>query len=221
MPSIEESWYRELEGEFSKDYMRSLREFLLKEKQQYRVFPPASKMFEAFNLCPFDKLKVVILGQDPYHGYGQAEGLCFSVPSGIAFPPSLRNIFREYSSDLDYEIPFSGSLRKWAEEGVFLLNTCLSVRESTPLSHANMGWETFTDAAIRAVAEKKNNIVFILWGSHAIAKSAFIDPQRHLIIKAPHPSPLSAHRGFFGGKYFSRCNTYLQEHSIGEIDWKL
>lgn len=178
-------------------------------------------IFTAFNLTPFEKIKVVILGQDPYHGKGQAQGLAFSVPEGMLLPPSLRNILLEYHDDLGYVMPSRGDLSKWAEEGVFLLNTVLTVRAGEAHSHKGRGWETFTDAVIRLISDKKENVVFILWGKPAQDKSKLIDESKHLILKAPHPSPLSSYRGFFGSKPFTKTNTYLIEHGIKEIDWKL
>jgi uracil-DNA glycosylase len=199
--------------------MNSLRTFLQNEQRQYRTYPPNLQIFNAFNLTPFHDVKVVILGQDPYHGVGQAHGLCFSVPDGVAFPPSLQNIFQEISTDLGISVPTSGNLERWAKQGVFLLNTTLTVRAHSPLSHQNQGWEQFTDAVIRKLSDERENLVFMLWGSHAQSKERLIDTSKHLILKTVHPSPLSAYRGFFGCKHFSKTNAYLQEQGIAPVDW--
>lgn len=220
-PVIEQTWYEVLEPEFNAPYFAELKTFLLNDKKQYLVFPPGSLIFNAFNLTPFDKVKAVILGQDPYHGFGQAHGLSFSVPEGIAFPPSLRNIFKELKSDLGIETPRSGCLEKWAREGVLLLNASLTVRSGQAASHAGKGWECFTDAAIRALSEKREHLVFILWGNYAIAKEKIIDSSKHLILKSVHPSPLSASRGFFGCAHFSKTNDYLRSLRYPLIDWDL
>ena len=217
---IEESWKTHLEPEFEKDYFRTLTEFVRSEYSQYQIFPPGKLIFNAFNLCPFDKVKVVIIGQDPYHGPGQAHGLCFSVNDGVAFPPSLVNIFKEINNDLGKPVPTSGNLERWAEQGVLLLNATLTVRAHQAGSHQNKGWETFTDAVIKIISEKKENLVFFLWGSYAQRKGAFIDTQRHLVLKSVHPSPLSANRGgWFGNHQFSQANAYLKSHGLKEIEW--
>ena len=218
---IEDSWYERLKDEFSSEYFAELKKFLVAEKQQYVVFPPGSQIFNAFDTTPFDKVKVVILGQDPYHGPRQAHGLSFSVPDGIPFPPSLQNIFKELHDDLGIAIPRSGNLEKWAREGVLLLNASLTVRAGQAASHSHHGWEQFTDAAIRALSEQREHIVFILWGNYAIAKQSLIDSGKHLILKSVHPSPLSASRGFFGCHHFSQTNHYLGKNGITPIDWSL
>ncbi len=220
-PDIDESWYRVLQDQFRDPYFAALKSFLVQEKQHYVVYPPGKLIFNAFNLTPFDKVKVVILGQDPYHGPGQAHGLSFSVPDGIQQPPSLQNIFKEIQNDLGYPPPKSGNLEKWAKEGVLLLNASLTVRDGQAASHAHHGWEVFTDAAIKALSDKKENLVFILWGNYAIAKESLIDTRKHLVLKSVHPSPLSASRGFFGCHHFSKTNNYLIEHGISPIDWRL
>ena len=218
---IDDSWYEQLEGEFSKEYFAKLKEFLVAEKKQNIIFPPGSQIFNAFDTTPFDKVKVVILGQDPYHTPGFAHGLCFSVQYGVQIPKSLQNIYKELNSDIGFRIPNHGNLTKWAEQGVFLLNATLTVRAHQAGSHQNHGWETFTDKVISTLSEKKENIVFILWGSYAKAKSALIDHNKHLVLTAAHPSPLSAYNGFFGCKHFSKTNEYLQAHGISPIDWSL
>ncbi len=216
------SWLRVLGGEFKKPYMLQLRAFLASEKAQKKaIYPIPSRWFAAFNTTPFEAVKVVIIGQDPYHGPGQAHGLCFSVPQGVAVPPSLQNIYKELQNDLGVTMPRHGCLTHWAEQGVLLLNATLTVEQSKAGSHQKRGWETFTDCAIHALNEQRNNLVFILWGSYAQRKGDFIDGNRHLVLKAPHPSPLSAHRGFFGSKPFSRANHYLQAHGNIAIDWCL
>jgi len=216
---IEESWKSHLEEEFNKDYFIKLTEFVREEYTNYPVYPPGKLIFNAFNLCPFNKVKVVIIGQDPYHGPGQAHGLCFSVNDGVAFPPSLINIFKEIKSDLGTNPPATGNLTRWAEQGVLLLNATLTVRAHQAGSHQNHGWETFTDAAIRALAEQQEHLVFILWGAYAQKKGAFIDRNKHLVLSSAHPSPLSAYNGFFGNKHFSKTNAYLTEHGEQEIIW--
>ena len=217
---IENSWKEVLATEFEKDYFKRLTAFV---KEEYSgttpIYPPARLIFNAFDHCPFDKVKVVILGQDPYHGAGQANGLCFSVNKGIAFPPSLMNIFKEIENDLGTPIPRDGDLTRWSDQGVLLLNATLTVRASQAGSHQRRGWEEFTDAAIRELATRRENIVFILWGSYAQKKGAFIDRNRHLVLASPHPSPLSAYQGFFGNKHFSRANEYLAEHGKEKIIW--
>ncbi|MDR0618624.1 MAG: uracil-DNA glycosylase [Bacteroidales bacterium] len=220
-PQIEPSWLQVLQDEFQKPYFAMLKEFLIEEKKRYVVYPSGGKMFEAFNRTPFESVKVVLLGQDPYHGYRQAEGLCFSVPDGVPFPPSLLNIFKELSDDLGVSVPRSGHLGKWANEGVLLLNATLSVREHQAGSHQNRGWETFTDEAIRQLSIRRNGLVFILWGSYAISKKKLIDLSRHHILETVHPSPLSAYRGFFGCRHFSKANELLAGQGIAPVDWAL
>ncbi|MCF2736923.1 uracil-DNA glycosylase [Bacteroides caecigallinarum] len=216
---IEESWKEALMPEFSKDYFIRLTDFVRKEYHETTVYPPGKLIFNAFNLCPFDKVKVVIIGQDPYHGPGQAHGLCFSVNDGIQPPPSLVNIFKEINNDLGKPIPQSGNLTRWAEQGVLLLNATLTVRAHQAGSHQRRGWEEFTDAVIRKLAEEKNNLVFILWGAYAQKKGAFIDRSKHLVLTSVHPSPLSAHSGFFGNHHFSLANDYLVKNGKTAIDW--
>lgn len=216
---IEESWKRELATEFDKDYFRKLTDFVRGEYLSGRaIYPAARNIFNAFNLCPFDKVKVVIIGQDPYHEPGQAMGLCFSVPQGIAIPPSLVNIYREIESDLGRPSSTHGDLTHWATNGVLLLNSTLTVQAHLAASHAGRGWEQFTDAVIN-VLRQKNNIVYMLWGSYAQKKAALVDEKNNLVLKSVHPSPLSAYRGFFGCKHFSRANEYLQNHGMEPIDW--
>ncbi len=218
---IESSWKEALKNEFEKEYFKNLKQFLIAEKSQYKIFPPGNKIFEAFNLCPLPNVKVVIIGQDPYHGENQAHGLCFSVKEGIAHPPSLVNIFKEYHSDLNLSIPKSGELSSWAKQGVLMINATLTVRAHQANSHQGKGWEQFTDAAIKTVSDKQHHCVFILWGGFAQKKSILIDASKHLIIKSPHPSPLSSYRGFFGSKPFSKTNNWLIQHDITPIDWSL
>lgn len=220
-PVIEESWKPALGDEFRKPYMAGLKDFLLEEKKKYRVFPPGSLIFNAFNQTPFEAVKVVILGQDPYHGYGEAHGLCFSVPEGIAKPPSLVNIFKEIENDLGIPPPSHGNLSPWARQGVLLLNATLTVRENQAGSHQNRGWETFTDAAISQLSALRSGLIFVLWGKYAEAKKALIDQSKHFILSAPHPSPFSANRGFFGCRHFSRINELLRQMGKTEIDWRL
>ncbi len=220
-PKIDKSWLKVLEAEFQSSYFKLLKQFLIEEKKRFRIYPPGALIFNAFDLTPLPKVKVVILGQDPYHGFGQAHGLCFSVPEGIPIPPSLRNIYAELHSDVGCRIPQHGSLEKWAHEGVLLLNATLTVRDSQPASHQGKGWERFTDAAIRAVSAEREKVVFLLWGNYAIAKENLIDQSKHLILKAPHPSPLSASRGFFGCRHFSKTNAYLEQNGIKAIDWQI
>ena len=216
---IEASWQKRLQPEFEKAYFAQLTDFVRREYAERTIYPPGRLIFNAFNLCPFDRVKVVLLGQDPYHGPGQAQGLCFSVNDGVRFPPSLVNIFKELQSDLGIAPPTSGSLVRWAEQGVFLLNASLTVREHQAGSHQNMGWEQFTDAVIRLLAEEREHLVFILWGGYAQRKGAFIDRAKHLVIASPHPSPLSAYHGFFGTKPFSRTNEYLIANGVEPIKW--
>ena len=218
-PDIESSWYEVLKQEFEEPYFYEIKSFLIQEKRQYIVYPPSQLIFNAFNLTPFDKVKVVILGQDPYLNVGQAHGLAFSVPNGIMPPPSLKNIFRELQSDIGMPIPTNGNLESWAREGVLLLNSCLTVRANNPASHQGIGWQRFTDAAINALSEKKEHIVFLLWGNYAIAKEKLIDTRKHLVLKTVHPSPLSANRGFFGCRHFSQTNIYLSSNGISPIKW--
>ena len=218
---LEKSWLKELGLEFELSYMQELKLFLQSEKKRgKKIFPKGEDMFKALNLTPLDKVKVVILGQDPYHGAGQAHGLCFSVPEGVRIPPSLQNIFKELQSDLGLSIPSNGCLESWAEQGVLLLNSILSVEKGLANSHSSKGWELFTDSVISMVNEKKS-IVFMLWGGYAAQKGKSIDSTRHLVLKSVHPSPLSAHRGFFGNRHFSKCNQFLESKSIRPIDWKV
>ena len=218
--NIESSWKEVLQGEFEKEYFTRLVDFVKDEyKGNVPIYPTAGLIFNAFNHCPFEKVKVVILGQDPYHGAGQANGLCFSVNKGIPFPPSLLNIFKEIKNDLDAPIPSDGDLTRWSDQGVLLLNATLTVRAAQAGSHQKRGWEMFTDAVIKELAERRENLVFILWGSYAQKKGAFIDRNRHLVLSSPHPSPLSAHQGFFGNHHFSRTNNYLAQHGQSEILW--
>ena len=216
---IDKSWKKYLEPEFEKDYFAQLTDFVRNEYQQHQIFPPGKLIFNAYNLCAFDDVKVVIIGQDPYHGPGQAHGLCFSVNDDVPFPPSLKNIFKEIKNDLGIDAPTSGNLTRWAEQGVLMLNATLTVRAHQAGSHQNKGWETFTDATIRALAESKENIVFILWGNYAQRKGAFINRDKHLVLTSAHPSPLSAHNGFFGNKHFSKTNEYLIAHNKVAINW--
>ena len=216
---IEQSWKEVLQREFEQDYFCNLVAFVKQEYASGTVFPPGNEIFAAFDATPFVRVKVVIIGQDPYHGEGQANGLCFSVAEGIQFPPSLLNIFKEIHDDIGTEIPTSGDLTRWAKQGVLLLNATLTVRAHCAGSHQGKGWEIFTDAVIRHLAENREHLVFMLWGSYAIKKGAFIDRNRHCVLTSPHPSPLSAYRGFFGNHHFSKANAYLQSHSIEPIKW--
>lgn len=220
-PRIEESWGHVLKEEFERDYFRDLKEFLVGEKLKHKVFPPGSFIFNAFNRTPFQAVRVVFIGQDPYHGAGQAHGLCFSVPAGIKKPPSLVNIFKELKDDLGIPVPDHGNLEKWADQGVLLLNATLTVRENQAGSHQKRGWEDFTDAAIRALSDQREGIIFALWGNFAIAKRSLIDQTKHHILTAPHPSPLSAYNGFFGCKHFSRINELLEQMGKEKINWEL
>jgi uracil-DNA glycosylase len=217
---IETTWKAKLREEFEKEYFIKLSEFIKNEYKSNIVYPPGSLIFNAFNLCPFDKVKAVIIGQDPYHGPGQAHGLCFSVRDSVSFPPSLLNIFKEIELDLGFNRPASGNLERWARQGVLLLNATLTVREHLAGSHQNKGWEQFTDKVINVINKEKQNIVFFLWGAYALRKGEAIDRTKHLVLESVHPSPLSASRGFFGNKHFSRCNNYLKENGIGPIAWK-
>ena len=220
-PQIEESWKKVLADEFRADYFSTMKSFLIEEKQKFTVYPPGEKIFAAFDHTSFESVRVVIIGQDPYHGTGQAHGLCFSVPQGIRKPPSLVNIFKEIRDDLGFDIPEEGNLEKWAQQGVLLLNATLTVRANTAGSHQNKGWEQFTDAAITKLSQMKTGLVFLLWGNYAIAKKALIDPGRHHILTAVHPSPFSVHRGFFGCRHFSKTNEILRKQEKAEIDWKI
>jgi uracil-DNA glycosylase len=217
---IEASWKLKLREEFDKDYFIKLSDFVRKEYRKYLIYPPAGLIFNAFDLCPFDKVKAVIIGQDPYHGPEQAHGLCFSVRDGVEHPPSLINIFREIESDLGYKPLPAGNLERWASQGVLLLNAILSVREHMAGSHQGKGWEQFTDAVIRILNRDKSNLVFFLWGAYAQKKGESIDREKHLVLESVHPSPLSAERGFFGNRHFSKCNAYLAEKGIEPINWK-
>lgn len=216
---IHPSWQPLLQEEFDKPYFESLIQFVKREYATQTCYPPGNLIFNAFNQCPFNEVKVVLIGQDPYHEPGQAHGLCFSVNDGVPFPPSLRNIFTEINSDLGKPIPQSGNLTRWANQGVLLLNATLTVRAHQAASHQRQGWEEFTDAVIRTISANKNNVVFILWGSYAQSKAQLIDASRHCILRSAHPSPLSAYRGFFGNHHFSVCNGYLKQHGMSEIDW--
>ncbi len=221
-PDIEPSWKAVLADTFQQDYFKHLKQFLLHEKQAGKViYPPGKCIFNAFALTPWDNVKVVVLGQDPYHGPHQAHGLAFSVQDGIQLPPSLQNIFKELRSDVGFTIPKSGNLTAWAQQGVLLLNTALTVRAGEAHSHRDKGWEIFTDTVIKKLSEQKEHLVFVLWGSPAQKKRELIDGRKHLILTAPHPSPLSSHRGFFGCKHFSKINDYLTQHQKQAIDWQL
>jgi uracil-DNA glycosylase len=217
---IEPTWKSRLKDEFDKDYFIKLSEFVKDEYKQNAVYPPGSLIFNAFNLCPFDKVKAVIIGQDPYHGPGQAHGLCFSVREGVSFPPSLINIFKEIALDMGFSRPSSGNLERWAEQGVLLLNATLTVRAHQAGSHQKKGWEQFTDSVIKIINSEKQNIVFFLWGAYAQRKGESIDRSKHLVLESVHPSPLSAPQGFFGNHHFSRCNNYLTDNGKEPIDWK-
>lgn len=216
---IEPSWHELLREEFDKPYFDQLISFVRDEYTHQVIYPPAAKIFRAFNECPFDRLKVVIIGQDPYHGPGQANGLCFSVAEGVPFPPSLQNILKEVSDDTGAPRPTSGELERWAQQGVLLLNAVLTVRAHQAAAHAGHGWETFTDAVVREIARRKKNVVYLLWGAYAQRKAAVVNPAENCILTAPHPSPLSAHRGFFGSKHFSQANTYLTANGLTPIVW--
>jgi uracil-DNA glycosylase len=220
-PVIHESWKNVLIEEFQKPYFIALKEFLIEEKKEHTVYPPGGLMFNAFEFTPFDQVKVVLLGQDPYHGPGQAHGLCFSVPKGIPAPPSLVNMFKELNRDLGVAMPKHGNLESWARQGVLLLNATLSVRANSPLSHQGKGWETFTDRVIQILSEKQTGLVFLLWGRNAKAKEPLIDSSKHFILKAAHPSPLSAYNGFFGCKHFSKTNQILTSKGVAPIRWEL
>lgn len=219
--AIEDSWYNLLQDEFEKDYFIQLKSFLKTEKEKYTIYPPGNKIFSAFNHTPVNKVKVVIIGQDPYHGEGQANGLCFSVSDGIKHPPSLVNIFKELNNDLNIPMPKSGNLEKWANQGVLLLNAILTVRANQPGSHQKQGWEEFTDTVIKKLSEHKDGLIFLLWGKFAQEKAALIDNTKHFILKAAHPSPFSAYNGFFGCKHFSKTNEILVNRGLKPIDWNL
>ncbi len=220
-PRIGEEWFSVLEPEFHASYFAELKGFLKEEKQRATVYPPGDRIFAAFDHTPFSKVRVVILGQDPYHGPGQANGLCFSVFDGVPHPPSLVNILKELSSDLDVPYPGSGDLSKWADQGVLLLNATLTVRKGEAGSHRGKGWERFTDAVVQYLSEKKSGLVFLLWGKQAQEKGKYVDPFEHHVLEAPHPSPFSANRGFFGCRHFSKTNEILAEEGLGAIDWDL
>jgi uracil-DNA glycosylase len=220
-PIIEEGWKSVLMDQFQSPYFRTLKEFLVEEKKKYTLYPPGRLIFNAFQRTPFEKVKVVILGQDPYHGSGQAHGLCFSVPQGIPKPPSLVNIFKELHSDLGIPIPEHGNLEKWADQGVLLINATLTVRDSQAGSHQKHGWETFTNRVIEVVSQEKSGVVFLLWGRFAQAKESLIDSGKHLILKSAHPSPLSAYNGFFDCRHFSKANDYMENQGKTRIDWTL
>lgn len=220
-PQIESSWKEILKEEFKSPYFAALKQFLVQEKIKETVYPPGNQIFSAFNFTPFENVRVVIIGQDPYHGEGQAHGLCFSVPKNIKKPPSLLNIFKEIKNDLGYEIPQHGNLEKWAKQGVLLINATLTVRANQAGSHQKKGWETFTDAVIRKLSNEKEHLVFLLWGNFAIKKKELIDQSKHYILSSVHPSPLSASRGFMGNKHFSKTNQILRNFEEDEINWKI
>ena len=217
---IEETWKKHLAEEFEKPYFADLADFVRNEYAKKQIFPPAKLIFNAFDSCPFEQVRVVILGQDPYHGIGQAHGLCFSVNDGVKIPPSLQNIYKEISSDLGIETSPTGNLERWAKQGVFLLNATLTVQANMAGSHQGKGWERFTDEVIRKLSKERENIVFLLWGSYAQQKESLIDSSKHLILKTVHPSPLSAFRGFSGCKHFSQTNEYLRRNGLPEINWQ-
>ncbi len=219
---LENSWKAALQDEFEQPYMKQLGEFLRREKAAGKViYPPGPMIFQALNSTPLERVRVVILGQDPYHGAGQAHGLCFSVQPGVAPPPSLQNIFKELKRDLNLDIPSHGYLQHWTDQGVLMLNTSLTVEQGVAGSHAKMGWQRLTDRIIEVISEKRSDVVFLLWGAHAQSKAKLIDPTRHLLLKSVHPSPLSAHRGFIGNGHFSRANQFLKQRGLEPIDWKL
>ncbi len=221
MPALEGDWLEAVGGEFRKPYYRKLYEFVKNEYESRVIYPPSGEIFSALHLTPLKRVKVVILGQDPYHEAGQAHGLSFSVPKGQAIPPSLKNIYKELQSDLGCRIPNNGYLKKWADEGVLLLNSVLTVRSGAAASHQNKGWETFTDRIIQAVNDEDRPVVYMLWGRYARAKKAILDNEKQLILEAAHPSPLSANNGFFGCRHFSRCNAFLEENGLEPIDWQI
>jgi uracil-DNA glycosylase len=216
---IETTWKSKLQTEFEKEYFLKLSAFVKEEYRTNTIYPPGGLIFNAFNLCPFEKVKAVIIGQDPYHGPGQAHGLCFSVREGVDFPPSLVNIFKEIASDTGIRRPVSGDLGRWSSQGVLMLNATLTVRAHQAGSHQKKGWEQFTDSVISILKNEKQNVVFFLWGAYAQKKGESIDRSKHLVLESVHPSPLSAMRGFFGNNHFSKCNAYLQEHGIEPINW--
>ena len=218
---IHDSWYKHIADEFSKQYFLDLQKFLAIEKSNYTIFPKSTETFSAFNYTHFEDVKVVIIGQDPYHGPGQAHGLCFSVPQGVKIPPSLRNIYKELRSDVGMNIPSHGNLESWAKQGVLLINATLSVRAHAAGSHQKKGWEIFTDNIISTISEKREHVVFLLWGNYAQAKSTLIDESKHYILKSVHPSPLSAFNGFFGCKHFSKTNELLSKHKIESVNWNI
>lgn len=220
-PQINNEWKKLLAEEFQKPYFESLKDFLVEEKKHFVIYPPGPKIFEAFNTTPFSSVKVVILGQDPYHGQGQAHGLCFSVPANVDYPPSLQNILKELASDLGIAYPKSGDLSSWAEQGVLLLNATLTVRANQAGSHQGKGWEQFTDSVITNLSQQRSSLVFILWGKYAQNKKSLIDQHKHLVLEAPHPSPLSVYRGFFGCRHFSAANNWLQQKGLKPINWQL
>jgi uracil-DNA glycosylase len=221
-PQLEPSWLKVLQGEFESEYFASLKQFLVDEINAKKIiYPPPAQIFHAFEACSFNDVKVVILGQDPYHGKDQAHGLCFSVNKGVKIPPSLQNIYKELHADVGTQIPNHGFLDAWAQQGVLLLNAVLTVRASSAASHAGKGWEQFTTVVIEQISEQKENIVFLLWGRYAQQKGAIIDRNKHLVLEAAHPSPFSAHNGFFGCKHFSKANAYLVEHEKQPIDWQI
>ncbi len=216
---IEESWKERLKKEFNQPYFEQLVKFIKEEYQNHKIYPPAKDIFNAFSYCPYDQTRVVIIGQDPYHGPGQAHGLCFSVNKAVKTPPSLVNIFKEIHDDLGLPIPDHGNLEHWARQGVLLLNATLTVRASQAGSHQNKGWEEFTDAVIRVLSDERENLVFLLWGAYAQKKGAIIDRSKHCVLESAHPSPFAVHRGFFGNKHFSKTNTYLTSKNITPINW--
>lgn len=221
-PNIETSWLTALSQEFNSPYFAEIKNILLSEKKQYRIFPPGNSIFTAYNTTPLDKVKVVIIGQDPYHGFGQANGLCFSVSEGIAHPPSLQNIFKEVSDNFNFPYPKSGDLLPWAKQGVFLLNATLTVREAQANSHKDIGWQKFTDATIKAISQNREGVIFLLWGGFAKKKASLIDKNKHIVLTSGHPSPLSANRGYwFGNKHFAKVNEILKNRGDNEIDWKI
>ncbi len=220
-PKIEGSWKEILKDEFSSQYFTELKEFLIEEKKKFNIYPPGKLIFNAFNRTPFEEVRVVILGQDPYHGKGQAHGLCFSVPEGISQPPSLLNIFKELKSDLGIPIANHGNLEKWTSQGILLINATLTVRANQAGSHQNKGWEKFSDVVIQKISEKRAGIIFLLWGKYAQEKELLIDKNKHYVLKAAHPSPFSADNGFFGCKHFSKTNDILSRHGLEKIDWRI
>jgi len=216
---IEQSWKELLKDEFEKEYFKNLTDFVKQEYKKHTVYPPGKDIFKAFDLCPVENVKIVIIGQDPYHGKGQAHGLCFSVKDSVKIPPSLRNIYKELNDDIGKPIPETGNIEHWAKQGVLMLNATLTVRAGNAGSHQGKGWETFTDAVIEKISNKKENLVFLLWGAYAQRKGQVINPEKHFILKSAHPSPLSAHNGFFGNKHFSKTNEFLKSKGLTEIDW--